>query len=130
MVMKIAAVTEDGIRMSAHFGMAPQYRVFTVEGNKIIADELRNKPHHSHHPNHGHDHLHEHHQHNHEDMFAPIRDCSVLLAGGMGAPAHQKALAANLQVFLTGGDILQAVQAYLQGMLVNDPRRIHTHNHK
>lgn len=129
MTLKIAAVTEDGIRISAHFGMAPQYRVFTVEGDKIIADELRAKPHHSHHPGQGHNHDHDHHAHDHEDMFAPIRDCSVLLAGGMGTPAHQKALAANLQVFLTGGEISQAVQAYLQGMLINDPRRVHAHNH-
>lgn len=130
MTMKIAAVTEDGARISAHFGMAPQYRVLAIEGGRVVADELRAKPHHSHHPAQGHTPNYEHHALDHADMFAPIRDCNVLLAGGMGTLAYQKALATHLQVFLTGGDILQAVQAYLQGMLTNHPHRVHLHNHQ
>jgi predicted Fe-Mo cluster-binding NifX family protein len=58
-------------------------------------------------------------------MFAPIRDCQVLLAGGMGEPAYQKALAAGLQVILTGGTIQNALQAWLKGELQTDLRRIH-----
>jgi predicted Fe-Mo cluster-binding NifX family protein len=118
--IRIAAVTEDGERLSAHFGMAPLYCVFTIEDNTIVAEETRSKPSHTHH---AHDHTSPHHDH--ADMFAPIRDCQVLLAGGMGEPAYQKALAAGLQVILTGGTIQNALQAWLKGELQTDLRRIH-----
>ncbi|MEJ5240842.1 MAG: NifB/NifX family molybdenum-iron cluster-binding protein [Anaerolineales bacterium] len=119
--VRIAAVTEDGERLSAHFGMAPLYRVFTIENGQIVAEEVRQKPHHLHHPHeNGHD-----QPHFHADMFAPIGDCQVLLVGGMGEPAYRKALAAGLQVILVGGPIREAVMAYLQGTLESDLRRIH-----
>ena len=35
--MKIAAVTEDNITISQHFGRAPFYVVVTVENGKIVA---------------------------------------------------------------------------------------------
>lgn len=124
--LRIAAVTEDGERLSAHFGMAPLYRVFTIENGQIISDETRPKPHHAQHP-HEHDH-HEHGLHNHAAMFAPIRDCQVLLAGGMGEPAYQKARAAGLDVILTAGKIAEAIDAYLKGTLQSDPRRLHRHS--
>lgn len=124
-IVRIAAVTEDGERLSAHFGMAPLYRVFTIEDEQIVAEEVRQKPHHLHHPHEG-DHEHSHSRaHSHADMFAPLRDCQVLLAGGMGEPAYRKALDAGLQVVLTGGSIREAVMAYLQGTLESEPRRIH-----
>lgn len=58
-------------------------------------------------------------------MFAPIQDCQVLLAGGMGEPAYQRALAAGLNVILTGGKITEAVDLFLKGNLSSDLRRIH-----
>ncbi len=131
MTLKIAAVTEDGERLSAHFGMAPYYKVFTVEAGEVVAEEMREKPHHTHHGHHhehpghnGHEH---HHHHHHADMFAPIADCQVLLCGGMGAPAYAKAQAAGLEVVLMGGRIEDALQTYLRGEAVSDPRRIHRH---
>ncbi len=35
--MKIAAVSEDGVTISQHFGRAPFYVVVTVEDGKIVA---------------------------------------------------------------------------------------------
>lgn len=122
--LRIAAVTEDGERLSSHFGMAPLYRVFTVQDGQVVAEETRQKPHHDRHP-----HGETHHEHrggqDHADMFAPIRDCQVLLVGGMGEPAYQKAQAAGLQVILSGGEIRPALERYLRGELESDPRRIH-----
>lgn len=120
---KIAAVTEDGHTLSSHFGMAPAYRVFTIANAQILAEEERLKPHHGQHP-HEHDHA---SNHGHDDMFAPVADCRVLLCGGMGQPAFQKAQQAGLEVILTGGEIHAAVQAYLAGKAQSDPRRIHRH---
>jgi predicted Fe-Mo cluster-binding NifX family protein len=125
MSYKIAAVTEDNQKLSSHFGMAPAYRVFTVEDGQVLSEETRSKPHHEHHPQGNH----EGHAggHGHEDMFAPIADCKVLLCGGMGTPAYQKALSAGLEVVLTGGEIQAAVQAYLNGQTASDLRRVHQH---
>jgi predicted Fe-Mo cluster-binding NifX family protein len=124
MMQKIAVVTENGQQISSHFGMAPAYQVFSVEDGKVVAEEQRLKPYHAHHP----DHNGAHAGHGlHEDMFAPIHDCQVVICGGMGTPAYQKALAAGLDVVLTGGDMRTAVDTFLLGQLTSDPRRIHQH---
>lgn len=125
MAYKIAVITEDGQKISSHFGMAPLYRVFEVDGGRIISEAERSKPHHEQHP-HGEGH-HEGHSGGHADMFAPIADCKVLLSGGMGEPAYEKARRAGLEVVLTGGEIRQAVQNYLEGQVTSDMRRIHRH---
>ena len=125
MAYKIAAVTEDGQKVSNHFGMAPVYHVFTVDGDQILNEEQRSKPHHERHPSHEMDHG--RHPAGHADMFAPVADCQVLLCGGMGEPAYQKAQAAGIEVVLTGGDLHAAVQAYLSGQITSDLRRIHRH---
>jgi predicted Fe-Mo cluster-binding NifX family protein len=124
MMQKIAVVTENGRQISSHFGMAPAYQVYTIDDGKVIAEEQRAKPYHAHHP----DHNGGHEQHPlHEDMFAPISDCKVLICGGMGTPAYQKAQAAGLEVVLVGGEMRMAVDAYLLGQLHSDPRRVHQH---
>ena len=122
MLIKIAVATEDQRNITNHFGRAPHYRIITVDGSKIIGNEVRSKPYHSqqeHHPAGG--------NHSHDDMFAPIADCQVLFCGGMGTPAFTKAQDAGLSVILTGGDIDAAIEAYISGSLVSDPRRIHQH---
>lgn len=125
MTYKIAAVTEDGKKISSHFGMAPAYQVFTVADDQILDETQRQKSHHTHHPEH--EGQHQGHGGNHDDMFAPLEDCQVLLCGGMGEPAYQRALDAGLKVVLTGGDIRTAVIAYLKGELASDMRRVHRH---
>jgi hypothetical protein len=60
-------------------------------------------------------------------MIQKIADCQVLLCGGMGMPAYQKAQAARLEVLLTGGEIQAAVQAFLDDKIVSDLRRVHQH---
>jgi predicted Fe-Mo cluster-binding NifX family protein len=128
MAVKIAAVTEDGLQLSSHFGMAPEYRVYHVEEGQVAAEETRPKPHHAHHPGSSPAETHSHRSTpGHEDMFAPIRDCQVLLVGGMGTPAFEKALASGLEVVLAGGEIQAALNAYLRGELKSDPRRVHRH---
>lgn len=123
--MKIAVVTDDGVKVSSHFGMAPAYHVFSVQDGEVVEEGERPKAHHTRHPHgeggHG-------HAHGHADMFAPITDCQVLICGGMGEPAYRKALDAGLQVVLAGGPIRDTVQAYVNGTLESDPRRVHRHN--
>ena len=116
--MKIAAVTDDGKTISAHFGRARYYAVVTVEDGTITGREMRPKAGRhdfaqsddgeaSHSQEHGHEDNHEHHhEHHHEHvqgqghgwgaaaqnrhnvMFAAIVDCGVLLTRGMGQGAY------------------------------------------
>ncbi len=130
--LRIAVPTEDGERISAHFGQAPRYIVFTVEDGQVVRREERPKAHHSHHDHghhhHDHDNGHGHgHGHHFQDMIANIRDCQVVIVGGIGQPGYQRLLAAGYEVYLTGGRIDDAVQAYLQGRLQSDLRRVHRH---
>lgn len=139
MTLKIAVVTDNGERISPHFGRARYYKVFTVEDGHIVAEELRprgmggNGQGHGHgraghaHHEHEHEHEHGHGHHDHRGMLQPIADCQVLIAGGMGGPAFAAAQAAGLEVVLTGGPIRAAVEAYLRGELTTDPRRLHRH---
>nr|WP_135481193.1 NifB/NifX family molybdenum-iron cluster-binding protein [Candidatus Chloroploca mongolica] len=81
--VKIAAVTNDGRTISAHFGRARQYLVVTVEDGAVVAREVRDKTacdhsHHGHGHGHGHDHDHDHdhdhhghgHHHDHDHDHA------------------------------------------------------------
>lgn len=121
--MKIAVATENGTTISNHFGRAPFYLVYTIQHGDIVTEEKRPKPHHEG----SREHLHSNQHKPHENMFSPIADCEILICGGMGEPAFQKALAAGLEIFLTGGDIYEAVDAYLANNLASDMRRIHQH---
>ncbi len=117
--IRIAAVTNDGMVIAPHFGMAEYYQVITVEKGKIIGQEKRPKPHHTIHPK-----TEESQQHDHQDMLAPIRDCQVLFSGGMRSRAYEHVQAAGLQVFMTVGNIDEAVKKYLNGDLISDMRRV------
>jgi predicted Fe-Mo cluster-binding NifX family protein len=116
---KIAIVTNDGVTIASHFGMAEFYAVITAQAGKIISREQRSKPHYMMHPD-----VIESKLHDHQDMFAPIRDCQVLLCGGMRTPAYKSAEATGLHVIMTGGPIENAVMAYLSGNLVSESHRI------
>jgi len=119
--LKIAAITNDGTTITSHFGMAEYYRVVTIENGKVIAEEQRPKPHHAVHPEHNVGGRHEH-----QDMYAPISDCQVLLARGMGAGAYEGMRQAGIHPIVTDiASIDEAVQAYLTGRLVDHIERLH-----
>jgi predicted Fe-Mo cluster-binding NifX family protein len=135
--MKIAAVSEDGVAISQHFGRAPFYVVVTVEDGQIISRERRDKLGHAQFA--GEPHTEETHgpdprghgfdpeaQNRHARMAAAIADCQVLLARGMGAGAYQSMVRAGIQPIVT--DILtidEAVRAYLAGDIVDHAERLH-----
>lgn len=119
--MKIAFPTDDGQTISAHFGRASRYVVVDTEAD--TAWETREKAHH------GSEHIHaSHHGQLHQAMFAPLADCQVLVARGMGQPAYETALASGQEVILTAEvGIREALDAYRRGDLVSDLRRVHAH---
>lgn len=132
--MKIAAVSEDGITISQHFGRAPFYVVLTVENNAIVSKEKRDKMGHAHFAGephaegedprgHGFDPA---AQSRHASMAAAIADCQVLLARGMGAGAYESMRQANIQPVVTEiANIDEAVRAYLTGTLVDHVEKLH-----
>ncbi len=135
--MKIAAVSDDGVTISQHFGRAPLYVVITVEEGRVTGREVREKMGHTHFAG---EHHSEHHygagarghgfdpaaQSRHARMIAAIADCQVLLAGGMGAGAYESLRQAGIRPVLTDiARIDDAVQAYLEGRLEDHPERLH-----
>ena len=126
--MKIAIVTDDHQTISAHFGRAQFYEIFTIEAGKVTNRETiaRSFPQalavgagHESEGEH-------HHQHDHNAMITPIADCQALLTRGMGRGAHLSLQEHDIQPIIT--DILEiqaAVDAYLGGTLVNHSERLH-----
>ncbi len=127
--MRIAVVTEDGQTISRHFGRAPFYAVLTTEDGRITGTEQREKLAHRHgQGEHGHSGSHEHSEaaNTHGQMLSPIKDCQVLIAGGMGNGAYYSLQQAGIEPVITDIAILEdAVQSYLKGELVNHIERLH-----
>jgi predicted Fe-Mo cluster-binding NifX family protein len=86
--MKIAIVTDDHQTISAHFGRAQFYEIFTIEAGKVSNREAvaRSFPQMlavsaGHAAEGG-------HHHDHNAMITPIADCEALISRGMGRGAH------------------------------------------
>ena len=132
--MKIAAVSDDEVNISRHFGRAPYYVLVTVEDGKIIAKETRSKAGHqtfaAHEApklapgeRHGYD---AGSQTRHAAMAEVISDCQVLLAGGMGWGAYEAMQGYGIQPIITDVEnIDEAVELYLAGRLPNLMQRLH-----
>jgi predicted Fe-Mo cluster-binding NifX family protein len=133
--MKIAAVSDDGVTISQHFGRALFYVVITVEEGQIIGREIREKMGHAHFAgehHHGHGADPRGHgfdpaaQSRHARMIEAIADCDVLLARGMGAGAYESLRQAGIRPIITDiARIDDAVQAYLEGKLEDHPEWLH-----
>ena len=126
--MKIAIVSDDHQTISAHFGRAQFYEVFTIDAGKVTARETLVRSNtqivavgSGHEPEGEH-----HHHHDHNAMITPISDCQVLLAGGMGMGAHLSLKEHGIQPIITDiREIQAAVDAYLAGTLVDHKERLH-----
>jgi predicted Fe-Mo cluster-binding NifX family protein len=135
-MIRIAAVSEDGVTISQHFGRAPIYVVVSVEGGRLLSRETRDKlghaqfaaeagegPHEADPRGHGFDAV---AQDRHTRMVAAIADCQVLLARGMGAGAFASMQHAGIEPIVTDiEDIGAAVEAYLAGTLRNQVEKLH-----
>jgi predicted Fe-Mo cluster-binding NifX family protein len=126
--MKIAIVSDDHQTISAHFGRAQFYEVFTIDAGKVTARETLVRSNAQivavgggHEPEGEH-----HHHHDHNAMMTPISDCQVLLAGGMGMGAHVSLKEHGIQPIITDiREIQAAVDAYLAGTLVDHKEGLH-----
>jgi predicted Fe-Mo cluster-binding NifX family protein len=122
--MKIAVASDDGVGLSQHFGQSRIFLVFEVTDGQITGPEARSnssatltlgdcgiEPQ-------GH-HDHSHHGHDHSAMAAALKDCQVVLAGGMGRRAAMDLQAQGIEPLTVAfdGPALAAVQAYLAGSI-------------
>lgn len=144
--MKIACISEDGKKISKHFGRAPYYLVLTIEGGQIVAREQREKISHNHghtpggisivddehaHSEHEHEHgaghgLDEGAHHTHAQMAGAITDCEALLCGGMGRGAYESLRRLNIRPIVTDlEEVDAAVAAYLNGSIVDRTDLLH-----
>lgn len=132
--MKIAAITDDGKIISQHFGRAPYFLVLTIEEGKVVNREMRDKMGHTHFSAESHaeepqsaGHGMDSASHNkHVSMAETIADCQALLCGGMGMGAYESMRKLNIQPIVTDlRDIDAAVQAYIDGKLVDHTELLH-----
>ncbi len=133
--MKIAVISDEGINISQHFGRAPYYVVAEVDDGTILNKETRDKMgHHTFAGGHDEEHLdsqgrrgygQEAHD-KHTMMAEAIKDCQVLICGGMGWGAYESMKNFNIDVFVTDNlNIDEAIKLYLAGKLDNLMERLH-----
>ena len=132
--MKIAAISDDGVSISQHFGRAEYYVVVTVEEGQVTASETRPKAGHQTFAAQGHPRLGlgERHgydpgsQAKHQSMAETIADCDVLIAGGMGWGAYESLKGYGIRPIVTDvTDIREAVSRLLAGDLPDLMERLH-----
>lgn len=132
--MKIAAVSDDGITISQHFGRARFYVVLTIEDGKVVAREQRDKMGHAHFASEPHEEGADPRGHGygagahgrHVSMAAAIQDCEVLLARGMGAGAYESMQRVGIRPIVTDAPTIdEAAEAFIKGDLVDHTEKLH-----
>ena len=132
--MRIAIPTEDKTTISEHFGGAPYFAVVTVEDNKMIDKEIRDKP--------GHKDFAGGEQspqttetgrhgvgpvasERHKKIYEAIKDCDLIIASRMGLGAYIDMQGFGMKVIACDvKDIDDAVSLYLDGKLSHMEDRI------
>lgn len=113
-MLKIA-VASEGNHVTGHFGHCENFRIFTTEDKKIIAEENIPNP-------------------GHKPGFLPNfladRGVNVIVSGGMGGGAVDIFNERNVEVVMgASGDAKVAVEAYLEGSLHSTGSVCHEHAH-
>ena len=133
--MKVAIASDDGLNISQHFGRAPFYIVYTVEGDKVISKEIRDKiGHHSFiegpdakschdHGEHGMDAA---SQNKHQSMLSAALDCQFIVAGHMGGGAYHSMVEQGIEPLLTEiKDPDEVIKAIIEDRFQNELGRLH-----
>ena len=135
MNIKIAAISDDGHTISQHFGRAKYYTVLTIENGQIIAREQREKMGHAQFA--GAEHAEEKadprghgfapaEQDRHFRMADAIRDCQILLAGGMGSGAYYSMEQIGIRPVITEiASIDDAALKAAAGTIVDHKEKLH-----
>jgi len=135
--MKIAVACMNEFAVSAHFGRAEKYMVYEIEDGQVRSKKMLAKPGHRQFSQqqpvgHGHGSAQQgsgfgHHAScKHEQMFENIKDCNVLLAGGMGRGAYLDLQKWGIKPIITDiADVEKAVQAVLDDTIIDHTEKLH-----
>lgn len=113
--MKIAVTYEDG-NVFQHFGRTENFKVYEVEGGRVISSEVMNS-----------------NGVGHEALAWLLKDSDidVLICGGMGQGAQEALAEAGIEVCAgASGNTDEAVAAYIAGELVNTGVNCDHHDHE
>lgn len=126
LAMKLAIVTDDHRTISAHFGRAAYYEIFTIEDGSVKGQHSVQKTNHQHvNPDEPHQEGHSH-NHDHASMLEPILDCDVLITRGMGRGAYNALKSRGIEPVITDiPEIAKAVEVYLTEGIVNHLESLH-----
>ncbi|MCK5806390.1 MAG: iron-molybdenum cofactor biosynthesis protein [Lentisphaeria bacterium] len=120
--MKIALATLNGKTVTGHFGRTKAFVVVNLADGAEAGREVRDVGSctQGDHPDPG-------HRRRHHDLVDTVRDCQVVIAGGMGLPVQDRLQGAGIEVVLTDiRSIDEAVQQYAAGTLAHDADRAHS----
>ena len=136
--MKIAVACMNEFAVSAHFGRAEKYMVYEIDDGQVRNKKMLSKPGHRHFSEQGraggHDHdpspqgsgFGRHARCKHEEMFENIKDCDVLLVGGMGRGAYMDLQKWGIKPIVTDiTDVEKAVQAVLDDTIIDHTEKLH-----
>lgn len=125
--MKIAFASDNGRNISAHFGRAEFYVIVEIGDGREQTRRLVSKESTSCNCSHEEGHAHSTHEDGkHKAIFEPIKDCQVLIAGGMGRGAFLRLQKMGLQAMLTAHEAIEdALADFMAGRLTHFPNRIH-----
>jgi len=140
--LKIAIPTNNKKDLSKHFGRSKFFAVYNVVENKVSEINYIALPEHD-----EHHHNHDHSSHSqpmglgmiekgnkgagggrdfHSDLLELIKDCQVIISGGMGMGMQETLKRGKFTTYLTKiKSIEEAVNSYIDGTLVNDKELIH-----
>jgi predicted Fe-Mo cluster-binding NifX family protein len=134
--MKIAIASDDGLNISQHFGRAAYYIVYTIENDKIVSKEVREKVgHHSFiegpetescHDKGGEHGMDAASQNKHRSMLSAAEDCKYIIAGHMGGGAYRSMTEQGIEPLLTDiKDPDEVIKAILEDRFENEIERLH-----
>lgn len=124
--MKIAFVTEDGTSISKHFGRAPFYQVVEIVDGAVKSSEILPKIGCAHSHSHEEGDTDQNEAQKHQKMSDPIRDCKLVVSGGMGFGAYQSLMLRGIRTIMTEIDLIDdAVTQYIEGKLEDRPELLH-----
>jgi len=116
--MKIAVASDDGKKISSHFGRAKGFVVFEIENKEIKNKEYL--------PNtftehaRGLDKRGSHNYDSHSTIIEALKDVKVVISHGMGRRLYDDLRDSKIEVYVTDEtDVEEAVKLFLDGKLKN-----------
>ena len=126
--MRIAIPTNDMTTVSAHFGRTKGFMVYDLEVNKVTNFQYILNTFTGHAKNKHKDHDHGEHQHSHETILNSLKNCDVVIAGGMGKRLLNDFDKNEIQVYVTQEkNIQKALELLTKGVLDNDTAKCCNH---